>query len=186
MLLDRYQQDNLFVNMNFLEVASNGLQAYRGDLVLVEGEVADASGRRRPPTATVRQSVILASEDKLQFVAGLLDDLGRLEAFESRYSVDLGPGVNLLFFVTNIAAPVQVKLASGVAMALPLDDGMVWNELLDELKLDKDDLKGKSSADKVATVLGAMVDYRAKGDVINLADVATRIVTVKREGRGAV
>lgn len=186
MLLNRYEQDGLFFNKNFVEASSDGQQAYRGDLVLIEGEVADASGRRRPPVATVRQAVMLCAGDKLQFVAGYLDDVARLEPFAQRYGTDFGPGINLLFFVGNIAAPLQIKLESTLVSLVPLEDGMVWNELLDEVKLDKDDLKGQSAADKVVTVLRAFADYRPKGDQVSLAEALTRTVEVKRSGRGPV
>ena len=45
MSLDRYEP--LFFNANFKEAASDAsLVAYRGELILQEGEVADANGRR--------------------------------------------------------------------------------------------------------------------------------------------
>lgn len=186
MLFDTYEQQNLFFNMNFKDKTGNGLQAYRGDLVLTEGEVADASGRRKPPTATVRQSVLLGSEDKLLLAAGFLDDVAKLPLFAERYGKDFAPDVKLLFFVANIAKPLQVEIAGANTFLVPLEDGMVWNELLDEVRLDKDDLKGQSAADKVITVLGAFKDYKAKGDVVTVADALTRTVVVKLGGRGPV
>lgn len=186
MLFDRYEQQGLFVNMNFKEATSAGGQAYRGDLVLVEGEVADASGRRKPPTATVRQGVLLSDGEKLQLASGLVDDIAKLETFVARYAADFSADAFLLFFVSNIAVPLQVRLSGARIIALPLYDGMVWNELLDELRLDKGDLKGQSSADKVITVCKAGAGYRPKGDPVSLADALTRTVEVKRGGRGPV
>ena len=47
MLLNRYEP--YFFNSNFREATSQaGWEAYRGELVVQEGEVADAQGRRRP------------------------------------------------------------------------------------------------------------------------------------------
>jgi len=186
MLLDSYTQQGLFLNTNFNDQTSAGQQAYRGDLALVLGEVADASGRRLPPTATVRQAVLLASADKLLLVAGFLDDVAKLGLFEARYAGDFAPDVKLLFFVANIAKPLVVSLQGATAALLPLDDGMVWNELLEEVHLDKDDLKGQSAADKVATVRGAVAGYKAKGDTVTLAEALTRTIAVRLGGRGAV
>lgn len=186
MLFDSYEQQGLFFNMNFKDAAGAGLQAYRGDLVLTEGEVADASGRRKPPTATVRQAVLLGSADKLHLAAGFLDDVAKLDGFAARYGSDFAPDVKLLFFVGNLGAPLQVPLAGATAALVPLDDGMVWNELLDEVRLDKDDLKGQSAAGKVATVAAAFKDYQAKGEAVDLATAQTRTVAVKHGGRGPV
>jgi hypothetical protein len=49
MLLDTFETQGLLFNSNFKDAAGAGLQAYRGDLVLIEGEVADTMGRRKPP-----------------------------------------------------------------------------------------------------------------------------------------
>lgn len=186
MLLDSYAQQGLFLNMNFNDKTSAGQQAYRGDLALVLGEVADASGRRLPPTATVRQAVLLSSADKLLLAAGFLDDLAKLRFFEERYAGDFAADVKLLFFVANINKPLVVSLQRASASLVPLDDGMVWNELLEVLHLEKDDLKGQSAADKVTTVLGAFAGYKPKGDVVSLAEALTRTIEVRLGGRGAV
>lgn len=186
MLLDSYAQQGLFLNMNFNDKTSAGQQAYRGDLALVLGEVADASGRRLPPTATVRQAVLLSSADKLLLAAGFLDDLAKLQFFEERYAGDFAADVKLLFFVANINKPLVVSLQGATASLVPLDDGMVWNELLEVLHLEKDDLKGQSAADKVTTVLGAFAGYKPKGDVVSFAEALTRTIEVRLGGRGAV
>ncbi|WP_054774324.1 hypothetical protein [Methylogaea oryzae] len=51
MLLNRYEHDQLLFNANLKGATTQaGLEAYRGDLVLEEGEIADALGRRKRPT----------------------------------------------------------------------------------------------------------------------------------------
>lgn len=187
MILKSYEQQGLLFNSNFTESAgAPGLFAYRGDLVLIQGEVGDASGRRKPPTATVRQSVLLADGDKLTFAAGLLDDIARLPVFIERYAADFAPAVKVLFFVNNIARPIQLSL-DGVRYALlPLEDGMVWNELLDELSLEKSELKSQSAGEKVATVSAAFSTYTAKGKEVSLEAALADTIEVKRGGRGPV
>lgn len=187
MILQRYEQQGLLFNSNFTESAgAPGLFAYRGDLVLVEGEIGDASGRRKPPTATVRQSVLLADGDTLKLAAGLLDDIARLPVFIERYAGDFAPDVKVIFFVSNIGKPIQLSL-DGVRYALlPLEDGMVWNELLDELHLEKSDLKGQSAGEKVATVSAAFKDYAAKGSELTLEAALAATIEVRRGGRGPV
>lgn len=187
MILKTYEEKGLLFNSNFTEPAgADGLFAYRGDLVLVEGEVADASGRRKPPTATVRQSVLLAEGDKMVLVSGLLEDIARLPIFVERYAADFACDMSAVFFVANISKPIQLQL-SGIRFALiPLEDGMVWNELLDELNIEKADLKGQSAGEKVATVKAALKGYVAKGEEVTLETALANTIEVKRGGRGPV
>jgi hypothetical protein len=186
MLLDTYETQGLLFNSNFKDNAGAGLQAYRGDLVLIEGEIADAMGRRKPPLATMIGAVLLADEAKLKFVAGSLDEIAQLDAFIVKYQADFAPGMGALLFVVNIAKPMLVELA-GVSFALlPLADGLVWNELVDELRLDKSDFKGQSSGAKVHTLYKAFQDYRARGEVVPFAEALTRTIDAKRAIYGAV
>ena len=89
MLLNTYEQNGCLFNMNFIEEASAGVSGYRGELVLVQGEVADSAGRRKPPVSVIEQVVMLADADKIKMLSGLLHDLAELEHFFSSYAADL-------------------------------------------------------------------------------------------------
>ena len=186
MLLKRYEEQNLLFNSNFTEPAGAGLTAYRGDLVLTEGEVADASGRRKPPTASVRQAVLLAGDDKLMLAAGQLDEIAKLPLFVERYAADFASDMQAVFFVNNIGKPMQLALGGVTFRLLPLEDGMVWNELLEELRLEKGDLRGQSAGEKVATVCAALKDYKARGAEVALEAALADTIEVKHGGRGPV
>ena len=60
MLLNTYEQNGRLFNMNFIEEAGAGVSGYRGELVLVQGEVGDSAGRRKPPVSVIEQAVMLA------------------------------------------------------------------------------------------------------------------------------
>ncbi|PTD97734.1 hypothetical protein [Pseudothauera lacus] len=186
MLLKRYEEQNLLFNSNFTEAAGAGLTAYRGDLVLTEGEIADASGRRKPPTASVRQSVLLANAEKLVLAAGLLDDIAKLPLFVERYGKDFAADMQAVFFVNNIGKAMQLTLDGVGFKLLPLEDGMVWNELLEELRLEKGDLKGQSAGEKVATVCSALKDYKPRGAEVALEAALADTIEVRHGGRGPV
>lgn len=186
MLLDTFETQGLLFNSNFKDKAGSGLQAYRGDLVLIEGEVADAMGRRKPPLATMVGAVMLADETQLKFVAGSLDDVAQLSAFVEKYQAFFAPGMGALLYVVNIAKPMIVELA-GVSFALlPLADGLVWNELVDELRLDKSDFKGQSSGEKVYTLYKAYQDFRPRGENVSFEVAKGMITDAKRTIYGAV
>lgn len=186
MLLDTFETQSLLFNSNFKDSAGSDLQAYRGDLVLIEGEVADAMGRRKPPLETMVSAVLLADAAQLKFVAGSLDEIAHLNAFVEKYAAYFAPDMATLLFVVNIAKPMRVELAGIGFILLPLSDGLVWNELVDELNLDKGDFKGQSGGEKVVTLFKAYRDYRPRCETVSLAEALSQATNAKRGFHGAV
>jgi hypothetical protein len=187
MLLDRYEQQALLFNSNFSEKASEaGRAAYRGELVIIEGEIGDAQGRRKPSLAVMRHAVLLTKDDKLAMVVGCLDSLALLEPLLAKYGQDLAPDARVLLYVVDITQAMQVE-AHGVPIVLiPLTNGVAWNELMDELVLEKGDFKGQSAADKVVTAWKAFADYRPKYPRLGMAEAMDHTADIKREAFGAV
>jgi len=187
MVLEKYEQQSLLFNTNFKEKTSQeNMTGYRGELVLVKGEVADSQGRTKPPLALVRGAVLLTKNDKLVFVAGFLDELELLNTFIETYKADFDQDMKTLFYVVNIKQPMQVKVEGFNFVLIPLLDGVVWNELIEELGMEKKDFKGQSSADKIITVWNEFTGYAPKYESVSLDVAMSRIVNVKREARGAV
>ncbi len=186
MLLDTFESQGLLFNSNFKDNAGSGLQAYRGDLVLIEGEIADTMGHRKPPLSTMIGAVLLADAAQLKFISGSFDDIAQLTIFVEKYQAFFAPGMGTLIFVVNIDKPMQVAVADSEIALLPLADGLAWNELLDELHLDKSDFKGQSSGQKVATLYQAYQSYRPRGDKVSIDVALTRATEAKRAVYGAV
>ncbi|MBS4095965.1 MAG: hypothetical protein KGZ83_03895 [Sulfuricella sp.] len=186
MLLDSLEAQGLLYNSNFKEDVGTDWQAYRGDLVLIEGEVADSLGRRKPPVATLVGAVLLADATQLKFMTGSLDEVAHLVPLMAKYGPFLTPGMRTLLYVVNIDAPMQVEADGVHFVLLPLADGLVWNELMDELRLEKGDFKGQSSGEKVATVYRTYQDYRSKYEAVSLAVACSRANGAKRAIHGAV
>ena len=185
MLLDRYE--SLFFNANFKEAASEASwAAYRGELVLEEGEVADAQGRRKPPHEVLKQAIMLAAGDELKLLAGSLDELQYVPALLDKYGADIKPGAIVVLFTVNIDQPF-VSMVNGAALVfIPLVQGMVWNELSDLVGLDKGDYKGLSAADKVVTLYRALKAQQFKYGEVALAEAMTKTNANKRENHGAI
>ena len=186
MLLDRYESEQQLFNVNFKEAAGGGLFAYRGDLVVVDGEIADVQGRRKPPVVGMIGSVLLTDGDKLKLMAGSLDDLADVQPLLEKYQADFAPDMKALLYVVNISKPMVTELGGVKATLIPMTDGMVWNEMVDELALEKGDFKGQSSGEKVVTVYNAFGDYKPKYEEVALTDALTRTTNAKRESRGPV
>ena len=185
MLFDAYEQKGLLFNMNFKE-ANGAYAAYRGDLVLELGVVGDALGHRKPPTATIKNTVVLAENDKIKLYVGSLDDLADLSKVLAYYKADFAADVRCILFVVNIDKPLVIDLEGLSISAIGMQEGLIWNELIDLAALDKGDFKGQSASEKIVTVYKALSDYKPKGDKVSFDEALKRTVELKRAGRGSV
>lgn len=187
MIFDVFEQDGLLLNTNFKESAGKpGYFAYRGDLVLVEGEVADTAGRRKPPVSAMRQVVALANGDKLTLMIGSLDDLTELPGLLEKYSAFMSPETRLMLFVINAAKSFQTRIAGVLLDIVSLPEGAVWTELCDTLGLEKSDFKGQSSGEKVMTIYSAITDHRSKAPELAWEDAQALTTGAKRQIHGAI
>ncbi|MCB1773238.1 MAG: hypothetical protein KDI88_06445 [Gammaproteobacteria bacterium] len=186
MLLETYKANGLLFNQNFLEQTSKaGVQGYRGELVLVEGGIADAKGHAKPPEEVLRGAVLL-TDDKIHLVVGALDDIASLETLVSKYGKDFADDMLAILYVVNISEAVQADIGEHRFVLIPLVQGVPWNETIDELGLEKSDFKGQSAADKIVTLRDEIASYKPKYPVVALDDVLASATDTVREGWGAV
>ncbi|MFZ3017848.1 MAG: hypothetical protein WA056_05265 [Gallionella sp.] len=185
MLFDTYEQKGLLFNMNFKE-ANGSYAAYRGDLVLELGEIGDALGHRKPPVSTIKNTIVLAENDKIKLYVGSLDELALLPKLLDYYQADFAADALLILFVVNINKPMVIDLGGLSIAAIGMQEGLIWNELIDIAALDKGDFKGQSASEKIVTVYKALGDYKPKGDKVGFEEARTRTVELKRAGRGPV
>jgi hypothetical protein len=76
---------------------------------------------------------------------------------------------------------------NGLSIAtIGMQEGLIWNELIDIAALDKGDFKGQSATEKIVTVYKALTDYKPKGEKVSFEEALTRTVDLKRAGRGPV
>jgi len=185
MLLDRYE--SLFFNSNFKEEATEpGFVAYRGEFILKEGEVADAQGRRKPPTEVLKQAVLLAKGDDLKLVAGSLDELQQFKYLLDVAGADFKDGTLAVFFTVNIPKPFIATVNGAMLVFIPLVQGMVWTEVCDLVALDKGDFKGQGAADKVVTLYNALKGNKFKYPEMTVDQALATTNDAKRITHGAI
>lgn len=189
MLLESYQEKGLLtVTLVKGETGKAGVYAYRGDLVLKEGALREGSDTdRKPPEALFIHSALIIAEDKIKFINGLLPTLDLLPVFVEKYKADIASDCVALIYVENISKPLQVELEGVIYKLLPYKEGLVWNEILEELYIEKSELKGQSAEDKVAIAYAAAKDYKAKGALVSYAEAEENtFVVVKEAAVGAI
>jgi hypothetical protein len=183
MLIESYdQQGLLFIPSVKGTTSLTGVSAYRGDLVLKQGALREGSANdRKPPELLLHQAAILADSEKLIFVSGLFHELHDVPIFVEKYRDVLRPATVTLFFVENIAAPMQSEIEGVTFKFLPYKEGMVWNETLDLLYIEKADLKDQSAEDKVVTVYQAAKGFGIKSPAIDFGEAMKKTIVVKKE-----
>lgn len=187
MLLDTYAKEERFWLISLFGTPSKpGLQTFRGDLVVLAGELKAVAGQRTPPKAAIKQAVMVGSEDKLLMVAGNFESVDELPAFVERFKGDLAADCVPLFFIDNLGESCQVEIEGHRYVLAQFRQGMVWGALTDACYLDKDDFKGLSGEDKVMVVYEASKSYQPDFPVRTLDEVLAAKTTAKREGWGAV
>ena len=183
MLFETYNAQGLLSITSVLgEAGKSGRFAFRGDLVLKEGELREGSQRdRKPPEVVIHQAVALADKDKLLFVSGLVYESDNLSMFFDKYLKDMTPETVVLFYVEDIAEKLKVSYEGITLQLLPYPGGMIWNDLLDELYLEKGDLKGQSAEEKVVTAYDAAKDFDTKTTAISYAEALGKTIEVVKE-----
>lgn len=183
MLMDRYE--SLFFNSNFRE-AEDSFVAYRGELILKEGEVADDQGRRKPPIEVLKQGILLTEGDTLKLLAGSLDALQHFPTLLEKFGNDITANTLVVLFVVNIDTPFIAKINGTAAVFIPLVQGMIWNELMDMVALEKGDFKGQGAAEKVVTMYRALLEQTFKFPEVSIEEAMTKTNQAKRVNHGAV
>jgi hypothetical protein len=189
MLLESYQAKGLLtVTLVNGATSQAGVYAYRGDLVLKEGSLREGSTTdRKPPEALLIHSALIVANDKIQFINGLLPNLELLTVFVEKYQADIAADCVTLLYVENISQPLQIILSGVTYRLLPFKEGLVWNELLEFLYIEKSELKGQSAEDKVAIAYAAAKNYSFKTALVSLTEAMNyTFVVVKEASVGAI
>lgn len=187
MIFDTFELNGLLLNSNFKESAGKpGYAAYRGDLVLVEGEVGDAQGRLKPPVSAMRQVVALANEEKLTLLIGSLDELADITPLLSKYAANISADTRLLMFVINAAKNFKTDIDGIPVEVISQPEGAVWTELCEMLGLEKADFKGLTAGEKVMKIQEELQGYQIKAPALAWAEAQSLITNAKRQIHGAI
>lgn len=187
MLLDSYKEQGLLFYVNFLETTPSGAaRSYRGDLVIVPGEVGDDKGHVKPPKEVVREAVILGA-DKISMLIGGLDKMEYLPRMLERYSADFGDDFHGLLFVVNLTETVKITVDGKPITLVPLVQGVPWNEAMEELAMEKSDFKGQTPAEKLETMYAELKTWTPRKFTSVTLDEALELTNnAVREIHGAV
>ena len=143
-----------------------GRFGFRGELALrFATKLADEA---RPPELTCDQVIAVAhaGEPTLAFFAGYLLSFEHLKDVAETLGDTLGAGGQYFLFCNNIdlSRKYQVALNGATFHVLPIDEATVYNELLELLYLEKNELKKLDTAGKTDRVADAALKFNLSFD----------------------
>jgi hypothetical protein len=149
-----------------------GRFGFRGELALrFSAKVADEA---RPPELTCDQVIAVAQvgDAKLPFFAGYLLSFEHLKDVAETLGDTLSAGGKYFLFCNNIdlSKKYQVPYKGALFYVLPIDEATVYNELLELLYLEKNELKKLDTAGKTDRVADAALKFDITFDNITYAE----------------
>lgn len=149
-----------------------GRVGFRGELALrFAPKLADEA---RPPELTCDQVMAAASADLpyITFFAGYLLSFEHLKDVAETLGNTLSTEGKYFLFCNNIDLSKKYRVSYGGATfyVLPIDEATLYNELLELLYLERNDLKKKDTAGKLDAVANAALKFKADFEVISYED----------------
>jgi len=136
--------------------------AFRGEIGIKLAE--SIAGEKRPPDIKTDQVFMFSDGDKITFYSSFLDNLADLEGLHALMSPFYTPAGKYVIYAGNVdlLKKYAVKLDDISYLILPLDEGTVYNELLDLCYIEKGDLKKLDMGEKIETLAVAARKISAK------------------------
>lgn len=149
-----------------------GRIGFRGELALrFSAKLADEA---RPPELACDQVIAVAQQGdpKLPFFAGYLLSFEHLKDVAETLGDTLSAGGKYFLFCNNIdlSKKYQVPYHGAMFYVLPIDEATVYNELLELLYLEKNELKKLDTAGKTDRVADAALKFDITFDTLTYAE----------------
>jgi hypothetical protein len=154
---------------------------FRGDLALkFATKLADEA---RPPELAVQQVLAVGGtgESTLQFFAAYLLSFEYLKAVAEVLGDSLSPEGRYFVFCNNIdlSAKYRVRLGGATFHVLPIDEATVYNEILELLYIERNDLKKLDTAGKLDAIADKAIGFSADFELISYEEGLRRMGPVR-------
>ncbi|MGA2779001.1 MAG: hypothetical protein ABSF94_15710 [Steroidobacteraceae bacterium] len=158
-----------------------GRFGFRGDLALkFATKLADEA---RPPELAVQQVLAVggAGESTIQFFAAYLLSFEYLKPVAEVLGESLSAQGKYFVFCNNVdlSAKYRVKFGDATFYVLPIDEATVYNEILDLLYIDRNDLKKLDTAGKLDAIADKAIGFSADFELISYEDGLRRMGPVR-------
>jgi len=149
-----------------------GVFGFRGEIALKFAE--KLSDEARPPEIKLDQVMMSAAAGSatIGFLAGFAVSLEHLRLLCEVLGDKLTPTGKYFFFAGNLDISKKYQISYGGAnfWVLPLDEATVYNELLDEFRIEKSDLKKLDTAGKLRAISDKAAEFSEKWPQISFEE----------------
>ena len=158
-----------------------GRFGFRGDLALKFAEkLADEA---RPPELAVQQvlAVAHAGEPTIKFFAAYLLSFEYLQAVADVLGETLSPEGKYFAYCNNVdlSSKYRVRMGSILFYVLPIDEATVYNEILELLYIERNDLKKLDTAGKLDAIADKAANFSADLEEITYEEGLRRMGPVR-------
>lgn len=170
---------------SFNGAVSETINAYRGALIIEEGKKLSET-KVMPPKAQAKQVIMLSEDETAKFFACEMESFTYFKKFFERYKALFTPNSVILLYVIDLDAGGVFEYEGIKFNAFVLDESSVWNEVLDFLSLEKNDLKKLSSEKKLEVIFDELATLKL--DAVNKTydEMKALIGDTKKSLMGAV
>ena len=161
-----------------------GRYGFRGEVALkFQAQVADEA---RPPELALAQATVSAKEGEptLEFLTGFLWSFEFIKDVAEAFQGLLSPKGKYILWVNNIDLLAKYKVPMGdvTFYVLPLDEATVYNETLELLNIERNDLKKLDTAGKIDAMVDAALGFDSAFQVLSYEDGLKIMGPVKDPG----
>lgn len=156
----------------FKDTTPSGAFGFRGEIALAFAQ--QVSDEARPPEVKCDQVIALAraGEPTLPFFAGFVRSFEHLKLVAEVLGDALGESGKYFLFCENIDISKRYACAYGGAnfYILPLDEATVYNELLELLNIERNDLKKLDTGAKIDAIVKETASFKASWPTVTFED----------------
>lgn len=158
-----------------------GRFGFRGDLAIkFAPKLADEA---RPPELAVQQVLAVAQEGSptITFLAAYLLSFEYLRAVAEVLADTLSPNGKYFAYCNNIdiSSKYKVQINGITFFVLPIDEATVYNEILELLYIERNDLKKLDTAGKLDAIADKALQFTADFDEISFEEGLRRMGPVR-------
>ena len=164
---------------------SSSLNAYRGALIVEEGKKLSET-KVMPPKAQAKQVIMISENDKVKFFACELETFNHFEQFFEEYKNFFDKESIIILYVIDLDGNGIFEYEGIKFNAIMLYENSVWNEVLDFVSLEKNDLKKLSNEDKLITIYDQLTNLEKENINKTYEEMKNLIGNTKKSLMGAV
>jgi len=184
-VIEYIKENELAWQPSFNADVSDGLNGYRGALIVEEGKQLSPD-RKLPPKIQAKQVVMISDESAIKFFTCELDSFNDFKPLFEKYKDYFSTDGLYVLYVTDLDGNGTFTYEGIEFTAFMLDESSVWNEILELADLEKGDMKKLDPAQKIEKLYEELLDNDVKESAKTYEEMCELIGESSKQLMGAV